>query len=117
MGANSDPIIAYIATFDSPARAKLEEIDSILSEVLPNAERKIAWRMPTFKMRKNIIHFAGFKHHVGLYPGAEAIEHFSLQIQEAGFNHSKGAVQFPYESQLPAELIQSIARWCLAHTE
>lgn len=110
-----DPIVAYIAEFDAPVRERLQEMNSLLSEVLPECERTIAWRMPTYRRKKNIIHFAGFKQHVGLYPGPDAVEFFAPKLDEAGFKHSKGAIQFPYAQELPRELIQEIAKWCLSH--
>lgn len=110
-----DPIVAYIAEFDAPVRERLQEMGSLLSEVLPECERTIAWRMPTYRKKKNIIHFAGFKQHLGLYPGAEAVEFFTPKLDAAGLKHSKGAIQFPYTQPLPKELIQEIAQWCLSN--
>jgi uncharacterized protein YdhG (YjbR/CyaY superfamily) len=60
--------------------------------------------------KQNIIHFSAHKNHLGLYPGPEAIEHFSEQLVE--YKSSKGAVQFPYNKPIPYELIAEIAKWC-----
>jgi uncharacterized protein YdhG (YjbR/CyaY superfamily) len=30
-----------------------------------------------------------------------------------GFDVSKGAIRLPYDKELPRELIEKIARWCL----
>lgn len=35
----------------------------------PDAEERISWSMPVYRKKHNIIQFAGFKNHVGLYPG------------------------------------------------
>jgi uncharacterized protein YdhG (YjbR/CyaY superfamily) len=58
----------------------------------------------------NIIHFASFKKHIGLYPDDKAIEYFSDRLTE--YKTSKGAVQLPYSNPLPLELITEIAKWC-----
>jgi len=73
------------------------------------AER-ISWSMPTYWRRHNIIHFAAFKNHIGLYPGAKAIENFSDRLTE--YKTSKGAVQLPYSKPIPFQLIAEIAKWC-----
>jgi len=78
--------------------------------VLPDAEERISWRMPTFWEKHNIIHFAAYKNHLGLYPGPEAIEYYSDQLKE--YKTSKGAIQFQYDTAIPLELIAQIAKWC-----
>lgn len=58
----------------------------------------------------NIIQFAIFRNHIGLYPGPEAVAVFADRLQE--YRTSKGAIQLPYDRPLPLELIGDIARWC-----
>ena len=66
--------------------------------------------MPTYWKKHNIIQFAGFKNHVGLYPGSEAVQEFSERLKE--YKTSKGTIQLPYNSPVPVELISDIAGWC-----
>lgn len=70
----------------------------------------ISWSMPTYWKGHNIIQFAGFKNHVGLYPGPEAVREFSERLK--GYKTSKGAIQLPYSGTVPVELISDIAKWC-----
>ena len=42
----------------------------------------INYKMPTFRLNGNVIHFAMFKNHVGIYPGAETIEHFKNDLTD-----------------------------------
>ena len=79
-------------------------------EALPEAEERISWSMPTYWKGHNIIQFAGFKNHVGLYPGPEAVREFSERLK--GYKTSKGTIQLPYSGTVPAGLISDIARWC-----
>ena len=88
----------------------LNQIRNTIREALPYAEERISWSMPTYWYKQNIIHFAAFKKHIGLYPGDKAVEHFSQRLTE--YKTSKGAVQFPYSKPLPLELITEIAKWC-----
>ena len=103
-------IRAYILAQDAEKQDDLNLIYTLLKEILPDAEEKISWRMPTFWKGYNIIHFAAFKNHIGLYPGPDAIEAFSASLK--GYKHSKGAIQIPY-GKIDKELIQNIAKWCL----
>ena len=88
----------------------LNQVRDTLRNALPNAEERISWKMPTYWCKNNIIHFAAFKNHIGLYPGDKAVEHFSEKLTV--YKTSKGAIQFPYNKPLPLQLITEIAKWC-----
>lgn len=101
---------AYILTQPEEVRPLLQKVRETIRSVLPDAEEKISWSMPTFRKKQNIIHFAAFKNHMGLYPGSEAIEQFAEQLKP--YKTSKGAIQFQYKEPVPFELIAEIATWC-----
>jgi uncharacterized protein YdhG (YjbR/CyaY superfamily) len=103
-------IDAYIAAQPENVQPALNQVRDTLRATLPDAEERITWSMPTYRGSKNIIHFAAHKHHIGLYPGPEAIEHFADRLTE--YKASKGAIQLPYSQHLPLELTADIAKWC-----
>ena len=109
-GKAPETIEEYIAAQPEGIQQYLKEVRDVLREALPEAEERISWSMPTYWKKHNIIQFAGFKNHVGLYPGPEAVREFSERLK--GYRTSKGAIQFPYSGTVPAELISDIARWC-----
>ena len=104
------PIDAYIAAQREDIQPLLNQVRETLRSVLPDAQEKISWRMPTYWQEHNIIHFAAHKNHMGLYPCPEAIQHFSDRLSD--FKTSKGAIQLPYDRALPLDLIGEIAKWC-----
>ena len=101
----------YIAQQDEAVRPRLREMREILRAALPGAEERISWSMPTYWKGRNLIHFAAFKKHLGLYPGGEATAVFAEDLRD--YDVSKGAIRLPCGRELPAELITRIARWCL----
>lgn len=107
---DATPIDAYIAAQPEEVQPYLIQVRDVIRDALPEAQERISWRMPTYWKGHNIIHFAAHKHHIGLYPGPEAIVHFSDRLKE--HKTSKGAIQFPYDNQIPLELIGEIAKWC-----
>ncbi len=109
-GKAPETIDAYIAAQPEEARQYLKAGRSAIRQVLPEAEEKISWSMPTFWKKHNIIQFAGFQKHIGLYPGPEAVETFAERLK--GYKTSKGTIQLPYDKPLPLDLIGDIARWC-----
>ncbi len=102
----------YIKSQPELVRSLLLDVCRTIRQAIPDATEKISWSMPTFWRGHNLIHFAAQKNHLGIYPGAEAMEHFAARL--AAYKTSKGAVQFPYKS-FGAEqlaLIAEIAAWC-----
>ena len=102
----------YIALAPAKNRTLLENLRQIICETVP-AETKetIAYRMPTYRYNGNLIHFALFKNHLGIYPGSAAIESFS---DETGpYKTSKGAIQLPLDQPLPEDLIRRLVRFNL----
>ena len=100
----------YIAAQDERVQPRLNEIRAILKKALPEAEECISWSMPTYRKGRNIIHFAAFKKHIGVYPGGEATEKFAEELAE--YDTSKGTIRLPYDRELPEDLLVRIARWC-----
>ena len=99
----------YINSFPEPANSKLHELWKIIREIVPQATEKISYRMPTLLFNGNRIYFAGFKNHIGLYPGTAAIEAFKVELQR--YKTSKGTVQFPLNKPLPTDLIKKIVKF------
>lgn len=100
----------YIETQEETVRPRLREIRDILRKALPEAEECISWSMPTYRKGRNIIHFAAAKKHIGIYPGGEATTVFAEEL--AGMDVSKGTIRLPHDQEIPASLIDKIARWC-----
>lgn len=103
-------IDSYIAEQPEEIQPLLHQVRNAIHHVLPEAEERISWSMPTYWKKHNIIHFAANKKHIGIYPGEKAIEHFAERLKE--YKTSKGAIQIPYTKPLPLELIADIAQWC-----
>lgn len=99
-------IDAYIRAFPPPVRARLSSLRSTILEHAPGAVEKISYRMPTFHLNGNLVHFAAFERHIGFYPGPSGIARFQKEM--TGYRSSKGAVQFPHDEPLPLDLVARI---------
>ncbi len=103
---------AYLAAQPEPARGRLVELRALARAEAPAAEERMAYGLPTWRLRENLIHFGGFTHHVGVYPGAAAMVAFADELK--GYPTSKGAIQIPHAVPLPLELVRRILQWRLA---
>ncbi len=100
----------YIMGFPAEVQERLTTIRNIIRELAPQATERICMRMPTYDLNgKWLVHFAGFKKHISLYPQPEGIEAFKEKL--ACYKTSKGTVQFPLDKPLPTELIREIIRF------
>ena len=108
-GAHFSTIDEYIALFTPPVREKLNQIRQLVRELAPEATEKISYRMPTFYLDGNLVHFAAYAHHIGFYPTPSGITRFEHEL--ASYKSSKGAVQFPLDQDLPLGLIRRIVQF------
>jgi uncharacterized protein YdhG (YjbR/CyaY superfamily) len=103
---NPATIDAYIAQFPGEVQEVLQKIRSLIHETAPEAAEKISYGMPTFYLKGNLVHFAGFKSHIGFYPIPSGIEAFKDEL--AQYKTGKGSVQFPLDQPIPYDLIRRI---------
>src|SRR5262245_57568360 len=103
---------AYIAAFTGETRARLEKIRDTIAQAAPAARPRISYRIPTFSLCGNLVHFAGYNEHIGFYPGASAVKKFAAEL--AAYPTSKGTVQFPFDRPVPLALIRKIVEFRLA---
>lgn len=104
---SANSIDEYISNFSPETQELLKKVRAEIRLVLPNAQEKISYGIPTFWDGKNIIHFAAFNRHIGIYPGAKVIEQLKEILKD--YPTSKGAIQFSLEKPMPFELIKQIA--------
>ena len=100
----------YSLDFPEETQLILENLKIFIQNLLPESTLCINYGIPTFKIEgKNVIHFGGFKNHIGLYPGAEAVKVFEEKLKD--YKTSKGAIQFPLKEKLPFDLIKEIVEF------
>jgi uncharacterized protein YdhG (YjbR/CyaY superfamily) len=107
-----DSIDAYIAQFPDEVQERLRTLRKIIRDAAPEAEEKISYRMPTFVLYGNLVYFAAFKNHIGLYPAPSGVEAFIPELSV--YRSGKGSIQFPMDKPLPSELIGRIVKFRVA---
>lgn len=101
----------YIDGFSGSTKVKLQQIRECIRKEVPNATEVISYGIPTYKLQRNLIHFAGYNKHVAIYPGVNAVKQFSTKLEN--YKTSKGTIQFPLDNNLPLSLIKEIVRYCV----
>lgn len=105
----------YIAEFPAETQQVLQAVRAVIRAAAPDATETISYAMPTFDRNgEHLVHFAGYKSHIGFYPTASGIAAF--QAEFAGYKSARGSVQFPLGQPMPMDLIRRITEFRVAET-
>ena len=99
----------YISGFPVEVQYLLQQVRVKIKESAPGAQEAISYGIPTFKLNGNLVHFAAFKNHIGLYPTPSGLEEFEKEL--SSYKQGKGSVQFPLDKPLPLDLIGKIVEY------
>ena len=108
-GTPTKTIDAYIANSPKDIQPILEKVRATIRKAAPKAEEIINYGIPTFTLDGNLVHFAGFKNHIGFYPTPSGIEKFKKELSL--YKGAKGSVQFPLDKPIPYALIGKIVKF------
>ena len=110
-GFNS--IDEYIGTFPKDVQKILGQVRLTIKAAAPGAREKISYQIAAFELNgKNLIHFAGWKNHIAIYPIPSGSEAFNKQV--AQYADGKGTLKFPLDKPMPLKLITKIVKYRVA---
>ena len=103
----------YIAACPEQSQNFLRTIRATIKEIAPTAREKISYQIACFELNgKNLVHFAGWKNHVSMYPTPAGSEAFNKEI--AKYAGGKGTTKFLLDEPLPLKLIRQIVKFRVA---
>ena len=99
----------YITSLPDDVQMLLQKIRNTIHEAAPEATEAIKYGIPTFILNGNLVHFGGYKNHIGFYPAPMGIEAFKEET--AQYEAGKGTLQFPFDKPLPLDLVTRIVKF------
>jgi uncharacterized protein YdhG (YjbR/CyaY superfamily) len=99
----------YIADFPPDVQVILEKIRATIRKAAPGAEEAIKYRLPTFVLSGNLVHFGAFKKHIGFYATPTGNKKFREELSV--YEGAKGSVQFPLDKPIPFGLISKMVKF------
>ena len=99
----------YIDRFPKEVQELLTRMRRTIKKAAPKSEEAISYGIPSFKLEGNLVWFAGYKRHIGFYPGSTAITAFQKELSI--YKRAKGSVQFPVDKPLPLALVNRIVKF------
>ena len=100
-----DEIDVYLAALDEPKRSTLEQLRTVILEVVPDAEQGLAYGAPAFKIGgRTVAGFAAYKNHLSYLPHSGSVL-AELGDAVAGYETSKGSLKFAIDQPLSKGLV------------
>ena len=100
---------AYIKAFPKPVASRLRAIRRIVKKEAKGAEELISYSIPAYKLNGMLIYFAGFAHHVSIYPYTSTMNKLGKKVLSA-YQSGRGTLRFGNDKPLPLSLIRKIVR-------
>jgi len=109
MKSKINSIDEYIDTFPEDIQPILKQVRRTIKAAAPQAGEKISYGIPTFTLNgKYLIYFAGWKHHISIYPIPVGDDAFNQEV--APYIAGKGTLKFTIDKPVPLKLITKIVK-------
>lgn len=105
----------YIAAFPADIQKRMRQLRKTIRAAAPKADELISYQMPAYKYFGMLVYFAGYKNHIGFYPGAGGVLEFYREL--SSYKSAKGSVQFPHDRPIPFEVITKIVKFRVKQNE
>ena len=112
----SNEVDEYISQQPEDTQRALQELRRCIKVAAPKAIELINYDIPAFALveggkRDKQIMIAGYKKHVGFYPGPPVVEKFARELSE--YKTAKGSIQFPLNESIPSDLVIEMVKFRL----
>jgi uncharacterized protein YdhG (YjbR/CyaY superfamily) len=99
----------YIGSFPADVQPILEQVRRAILGAVPGAGETISYHMPTITLGgRMLLHFAGWKNHISLYPAPAGDE--ALERRLGPYRSARSTLKFPLSQPVPYDLIAQVAQ-------
>jgi uncharacterized protein YdhG (YjbR/CyaY superfamily) len=102
-----EEIDAYLAALPDDVRSSLERVRGIIRETAPDCTERVSYRIPIFRLRKDLVGMSAQKDHCSLHTMSPSLVE-AMAEELVGVEVSGATIHFTPEKPLPKELIASI---------
>ncbi|WP_286475664.1 iron chaperone [Methanobacterium sp. CWC-01] len=108
-GVKINTVDEYVAVAPQKEHQVLEELRQTIKAAAPEAEETISYRIPTYKYKGPLVHFATFKDHNSfIVINKSVLETFQKELED--YTTSGTTIHFSSENPLPEELVKKIVK-------
>ena len=97
----------YLTGLPDDVRARMSELRALVHRVVPGAEERISYAMPTFALDgRSVVHLAAWKRHIALYPLPELPADVAAEAER--YRGAKDAMHLKHSEPLPTALLEQV---------
>ena len=98
----------YIRSLPAPTRKILKALRAAMRQAAPHASEKISYGIPTLFQSRNLVHYAAYESHIGLYGAPRSPRELDRKL--AKYRTGKGTLRFPIDQPIPLDLVREIVK-------
>lgn len=116
MAGKPQTVEEYLAGFEPEVRERLELVRSTLHDAVPGLTDGVRYQIPYVGLDGTyLVHYAGWKHHIGLYPVPDFTGlDDALETELAPLRSTKDTVKLMHRDPIPTDLLARLARALVA---
>jgi len=99
----------YIDSQEAKQQKILKKIRRLIKKIAPQATEAMSYGVPAFKLGSNLLMYAAFKNHIGIYPDPTTIKFFQKDLKT--YETAKGTIRFPLDQAMPYDLLTKIVKY------
>lgn len=100
---------AYIESADDAAQPKLRTLRDLIRATVPDAEELIAWNVPIYRYRGELVGLSVAKHHVSFGFGLGVLpDDQRAALEDAGYGLGKQTLRIGFDQDVPVEAVRKI---------
>ena len=107
--APSATVDAYIKQYPPKVQRLLKRMRTTIRKAAPEATETISYKIPSYRMKGFLVHFAAFSNHIGFFPTSAGVRAFKKELGDRAV--SSGTVRFPLDRPIPYSLVARIVRF------
>jgi uncharacterized protein YdhG (YjbR/CyaY superfamily) len=110
--SKAETVDQYLAGLPEETRAALTEIRETIRKAAPEAEERISYGIPLYRLGgKHLIGFGASKKHLSLYvTDSEVLRTFEGELEPFDLAGTKTTIRFTAEQPLPRPLVRKIVK-------
>ena len=98
----------YIAGCAQAVQPILRKLRATIRRAVPKATECISYRIPAYKLHGDLMYFAAFRQHIGVFPPVRGTRELIKAVKP--YAGPKGNLRFPLAKPIPFALIARIAK-------
>ena len=105
-----ETFVDYLAHIENlQHRERMEEVLNWVAQRFPSLVTRIAWNQPMFTDHDTfIIAFSVAKKHLAVAPEKAALNRFSAEVTQAGYESGKELIRIPWDGPVNYSLLEKI---------